>query len=307
LNSIDIIKYTSKDGREHQGKALDEKNGYTVIDCETCGFNHIIPLPVQSELDEFYKDDFYIQKTKYISNADKDSDWLEMQYKDYYQILGNHLPDDSRKILEIGSGPGHFLKCGKELGWDVVGFEPSKHAYENSKLLEVEVINLPFNYEESSKYGKFDAIFLRNVVEHITDPVGLIDDIRRSLKVGGLLLIIAPNDYNPLQNMLKSKLGFEPYWVVPPEHINYFNFDSMKNLLNKLNFEILETSSTFPMEFFLLSGKNYIGNDKLGRECHEMRKRFEFNCDSNYLDIFYKFLAENEMGREFIIIGKKIR
>ena len=43
--------------------------------------------------------------------------------------------------------------------------------------------------------------------------------------------------------------------------INYFNLDTMKKLLENFNFEILESISTFPMEFFLLSGKNYIENE----------------------------------------------
>jgi len=29
----------------HKGKVITEIKGYTVIDCETCGFKHLDPIP----------------------------------------------------------------------------------------------------------------------------------------------------------------------------------------------------------------------------------------------------------------------
>ena len=49
-----------------------------------------------------------------------------------------------------------------------------------------------------------------------------------------------------------SKLNVKPWFLTPPEHINYFNHNSIVNF-KKNNFDILNQTSTFPIELFLLS------------------------------------------------------
>jgi hypothetical protein len=60
---------------------------------------------------------------------------------------------------------------------------------------------------------------------------------------------------------------------------------------------------------FLLMGKNYIGNDKLGRESHSMRKSFEMNlakAKKNHTKRkLYQSFASFGVGREIILIGQK--
>ncbi|GAI77011.1 unnamed protein product, partial [marine sediment metagenome] len=46
-------------GAEHHGEAIDSKDGYDVIECEACGFKHVIPIPTPEELDKLYKEEFY--------------------------------------------------------------------------------------------------------------------------------------------------------------------------------------------------------------------------------------------------------
>lgn len=310
MNNINHITYTSKDGKKHEGKTLDEKNGYTVIECKTCGFKHIVPIPEKELLNKLYKEEFYSsEKPRYLTENEEDFDWWELTYHLYYDMLERNIKSTSKKLLEIGSGPGFFLKIGKERGWDVTGFEPSKLAYEYSKKFEVSVVNKVFNRSTASESGKFDVVYMETVIEHIDDPETLISDVKSVLKPNGLFCVIAPNDYNPLQMLLKDKLGYMPYWVAPPQHINYFDFDSMEKLLTKLGFEVLESSATFPMEFFLLSGQNYVDDNKLGRKCHFMRKKLESNLymhDKDMLIKTYNFFAENRIGREFILLGELV-
>ena len=301
----------SPTGVEHYGEVIDTKEGFDVIECEVCGFKHIIPIPTPEELDELYKEEFYsTEKPRYFKDTEEDLEWWEMSYCNYYQIFEEYCPKGSRRLLEIGSGPGYFLKCGKELGWDVLGFEPSKQACEYSQKFNVKVVNDFFSERNADKYGKFDVMYMNTVIEHLPDPISLIKTTKSVLNPNGIVCIISPNDYNPLQNILRKDLGYEPWWVVPRHHINYFDFKSIKKLLERLRFEIVESIGTFPMEFFLLSGDNYVGNDELGRKCHFKRKMFEGNMykyGSEYLSLIYKFLAKQGIGREFVVIGKMKR
>lgn len=299
-------KFLSKDDTIHYGKIQYEMGEYTVIECENCGFKHIIPIPEQKELNKFYEKEFYSQeKPLYIKETNEDNDWWKLHYNFYYDLFEKNLNSNSKKLLEIGSGPGLFLNVGIEKDWDVMGFEPSKLAYKYSKKFNLNVENGFFDIEKIS--DKYDVVYMNTVIEHVPDPINLIKDVKSILKPDGLVCIIAPNDYNPLQNILEDELHFEPYWISPPQHISYFNFSSIKKLFEKLDFEVIESLGTFPMEFFILSGKNYVNNDSLGRKCHNSRKNFEQNIGRNNKHLlinFYYFLAENNLGREFIVIAK---
>lgn len=108
---------------------------------------------------------------------------------------------------------------------------------------------------------------------------------------------------------MRTACGYEPWWVAPPHHINYFDFDSLSKLLTVCGFEVIEREATFPIDMFLLMGDNYIGNDALGRECHKRRKTIVLNLlkaeMSNIKRKFYQNLVSYSIGREVQIIGKK--
>lgn len=292
---------------QHPGPLLDTIEGYDVIDCSSCQFAHVTPIPTNEELKKLYAQTFYAsEKTNYFKDAEEDLAWWTATYKNYLELLGSYTK--GRKLLDIGSGPGYFLKIAKELDWKGLGFEPSKDAYEYSSGLGVEVINDFFDGSKAIVHGQFDVVCLNLVLEHLPDPIKLLTDIKKILTPGGLVFILSPNDYNPLQKILRDQQGFKPWWVVPTHHLNYFNFQSLAGLLKKLGFSVVDTLTTYPMEFFLLGGKNYIGNREVGRACHQRRKNLEINlygADPTLLNSYYRSLAKNNIGREVVMIGRK--
>src|SRR3989344_7046056 len=285
----------------HQGKIIDRVKNYKVIDCISCCFIHVIPIPSDKEIWRLYKEEFYSKKKpKYFKESEEDLDWWILTYKNYYKILEKHTK--GRKILEIGSGPGYFLRTGKKLGWKVLGIEPSREAYQYSTNLGVNVVNDYLTGEILRKYGKFDVVCAMFVLEHLIDPYSFVEDIKHLLKKDGILFLISPNDYNPLQIILNKKMGHKQWWISPPQHINYFNFQSINKFLIRKGFEVVDQYSTFPLEYYLLSGDNYVGNQTVGRKCHSKRKAFEINMYKHgreQLNIIYKVLSNYHLGREF--------
>ena len=291
----------------HKGKILDKKEGVSIIECISCGFKHVNPIPSEEDLAKFYKKEFYSKgKPNYFRETKEDLSWWMATYNNYYALLEKHTK--GRKILDVGSGPGHFLVCGKKRGWNVLGFEPSFDAWKYSKRRKLAVVNDFFSYESAKQYGPFDVIHTSMVLEHVPNPATFIEDMKKLLKPNGIIAIFCPNDYNPLQEILQKKLKFKPWWVVPTHHLNYFDVSSMKKLLSKNGFEVVEKLATFPMEFFPLSGDNYIGNTSLGRECHLRRKKFEmllFENNPQLLNNLYASFATQGIGREFFFIAQK--
>ena len=97
------------------------------------------------------------------------------------------------RLLDVGCGYGFFLKEMRSRGWQGEGIEVSEvgrqyaqekwgiHVYSEP----LEHIGLPDNY--------FDAISLFYVIEHVPDPLGLLTEVNRILKPGGLILLRWPH------------------------------------------------------------------------------------------------------------------
>ncbi len=300
-----------KSWKNHSGEIVNSKEDFDVIDCESCLFKHIIPLIDAKELDQYYQEEFYLNADHYIKHHTEDIEWGEIEYNEKYDIFDQQISKKNKRILDIGSGPGYFLKTGVERGWDVLGFEPGRPAYEfSSQELNLNIINQPFSYENYKNFGCFDIIHLNKVLEHITNPRQLLSFSFEILNPSGLISVSVPNDFNPLQEIACNYLDKEPWWVVPKDHINYFNFNSLSRLMNSIGLEVIYRTSNFPIELFLLMGDDYIGNNKLGREIHAKRKNFDIAMAKTKKTKFkreiYNQLADIGLGREITVIGKKI-
>ena len=48
------------------------------------------------------------------------------------------------------------------------------------------------------------------------------------LSPGGIICIQVPNDFNQLQLLALKKVTKKEWWVAIPDHINYFDFQSLE-------------------------------------------------------------------------------
>ena len=97
-----------------------------MIDCRICKFIHIIPVPSDQELNSFYDNEYY-QNTKpnFISKNENEMDYWNSVFDEKLVAIEKLISSKSKRILDIGSGPGVFLRRAKRRGWNVIGVEPS--------------------------------------------------------------------------------------------------------------------------------------------------------------------------------------
>lgn len=299
-----------KQWQEHSGVLCDEANGFELIDCRPCGFRHIIPIPTPEELEEIYREEYYsLEKPLYLERHRQDLEWWNLVYSERYAIFEELLPRDRRRILDVGSGPGYFLLHGKQRGWWTLGVEPSRQAAAHSRALGLEIAEVFLNEATAASLGRFDVVHLSEVLEHIPHPRALLKLVAGLLDPGGLVCVLVPNDYNPLQQVLREACDFDPWWVAPPHHINYFDFPSLQRLFESAGLEVVHSEATFPIDLFLLMGDNYVGNDDLGRTCHGKRMRLEKTlARAGRQDLkrqLYEAFASVGIGREALVVGRR--
>lgn len=300
---------TKRTWQNHHGLILDKVSNFEVIECEKCGFAHVVPLPTLEELETIYHQKYFTaEKPLYLQRDREDIAWLNCVYQQRYSLFEKFLAYDRRRLLDVGSGPGFFLLYGQKLGWETLGIEPSAQAAAHSRKLGLSIIEGFLNQETAQELPPFDVVNLHEVLEHVSAPAELLELVYQLLNPGGLICLTVPNDYNPLQKIAQQSLHCPPWWVAPPHHLNYFNFASLERLVRQAGFEPLYSTATFPMEIFLLMGENYLGCDETGRKMHSLRKNMELTMSANgsreLLEKIYSGLAEHNIGRECVIIAQ---
>jgi SAM-dependent methyltransferase len=293
----------------HTGATLDTVNGVTVIDCDACRFKHIVPIPSPADLERVYGHEYYsTEKPLYIEHHVEDREWLTLVYAERYEQFERVLGPGRRRLLDIGSGPGFFLRHGAERGtWTVRGLEPSAQAVAHSRGLGLDITQGFLDAETARRLGRFDVVHLNEVLEHLPDPRGALALVETLLDAGGLVALMVPNDYSPFQAALRDACEFEPYWV-DPHHVNYFDVGSIQRLLEE-RFEIVSVETSFPIDLFLLMGDNYLGDDERGRTCHAKRKTFELALEragkTALKRELYRSLAQLGIGRDVFVVARK--
>jgi SAM-dependent methyltransferase len=307
MNHTASVSEFLQDGR-HNGPRITHAKNHDIIECFECGFKHALPLPDPATLEREYRENYYAdEKPTFIAHAGEDQTWFELAQNDRLEIFEKLLPPSRRSLLDIGCGPGFFLKTAMTRGWDAHGFEPSRQAAAHAQSLGATITEGFFGKETA--IGKFDAVNLTNVLEHVPDPVAILKAAMTLLDSGGILCAGVPNDFSPFQIAARSAMNTGDWWVAPPHHLNYFDFDSLDALLTRLGLKVAERTTSFPMEAFAMMGENYTSDPALGRACHNKRKKFDFAFEAAGLKEtrrdFYRALAKLGIGREAVVIAVK--
>jgi 2-polyprenyl-3-methyl-5-hydroxy-6-metoxy-1,4-benzoquinol methylase len=305
-----VISWTDRGGSDHDGPLITRASGYDVIACDVCGFRHVIPLPDPANLERAYREAYYSEeKPRFLAHAGEDQEWAEIFQRDRLESFEALLPASRRRLLDIGSGPGFFLKTAAARGWHVLGIEPSRQAAAHAKGLGLAIVEGFFNAEAAKDLGPFDVVHLNNVLEHVPNPLDIVTLVRGLLTPGGLICLNVPNDFTPFQLSARTAVTQTEWWVAPPHHLNYFDFDSLCRLVTRLGFEVRDRTTSFPMELFLLMGLDYTKDGDLGRACHSQRKAFDLSLEragfKEARRAFYRALATAGLGREAVIIAVK--
>jgi SAM-dependent methyltransferase len=106
----------------------------------------------------------------------------------YWRDVTRHFPRDAR-LLDVGCG-GAWL--GDHFD-DYTGIDVSPEAVEAARSRGRQVLLVdgdePLPFDEAN----FDGVVLKDVLEHVADPVALVREVRRVLQPGGRVFASSPD------------------------------------------------------------------------------------------------------------------
>ncbi|HBJ82280.1 MAG TPA: D-mycarose 3-C-methyltransferase [Verrucomicrobiales bacterium] len=199
------------------------KHPLTLHYCEQCGLGQICD-PVSPEI--LYKGYNYCF-----------SEWKPEPHRETeLDLICAHK--QNAKIFEIGCNDGLFLEQLQLRGQQVcVGLEPNSfakkfateqrglHVYET--FLDEDTCN-----DALAKFGKFDLVMARQVLEHVPGIELFFKCVNMLLKDDGMVFIDVP-DVGPGLKVGDCTIAWE-------EHVNYFTDNVLNNLLDRHGFTPVE-------------------------------------------------------------------
>lgn len=270
--------------------------------------------PSPEQLKAYYADKYY-QSDRPIGRQTYSA--LERRYIDLKIAQKASLVHEARgyatpgTMLDVGCGEGFALEWFGQRGWDVRGIDYSSAGVmdQNPHLAARVAFGDVFELldAEISAGNRYDVLWLNNVLEHVLDPAGLLQRMRRLVPGNGLLMVNVPNDGTDLQEtLLESGSIDRRFWIAIPDHLSYFDGDSLATLAAANGWSCRDMIADFPIDLFLLhEGSNYVRDRSLGAQAHAARLSFELMLgdmpQSKVID-FYRSMAAIGLGRQISVV-----
>lgn len=280
------------------------------------GMFSVEPMPDRAMLDEFYKEKYYqTQMSSYQREYSADElIYFQSEVASSISIFSSLFGlSETPRLLDVGCGEGFFSAHCYRQGWLVHLCDYSLYGLEsnNPHLLE--------HFEQGdilqslnrliAENKKFSLINLKNVLEHVIDPKALMETLSQLLDDNACIRIEVPNDYSPFQNLLQAQDKTGNTWFCPPEHLHYFNKDTLQKFITTCGLRAAYITGDFPIEMYLANKhSNYAVDRRLGKEAHQSRVMINNYVFAQGVDKYVEFItcmADVGLSRNLTVYAAK--
>ena len=109
----------------------------------------------------------------------------------------------SGKLLEVGSGEGNFLHEAQKQ-FDIEGIEFSEYATNNSRIILGDKVSRGNIQNVDLKSAYYDVIVVFNLLEHLREPMKIIEKLSYALKEDGILIGSVPNNFGIIGGLVTA-------------------------------------------------------------------------------------------------------
>lgn len=230
----------------------------TICKCELCSLEFAAPMPGDAVLEKLYSD--YVYYTEYDREMIRDT--VRKNNRKNIEYLSRYGLSGKQRLLDFGCGDNLFVTEGGSDNW--FGYD-----YPHNKL------GAPLN-------SKFEFITLWGVLEHLPDPMKIVQNLSGLIGEGGKLVMTT----------VGTETGI-PYRYRYPVHLTWWSRRSVEELLVRNGFKVLEIS-----DYFMIQNPKFYLDRVLdrGRVPAEIKEKISININEDVL------VPTNEI----LIIGEKM-
>lgn len=221
--------------------------------CADCDALSIHPLPVE-RLSEIYPPTYYsfaaTEDNRIASENLVTRVKSQLDHRRFRRILGLVERPDPR-ILDVGGGTGSvsasFVAASEgRARATVVDIDPDSAEAARAKGLDYEISR----FEEFTTSERYDVVLMLNVLEHVANPLEMLEKARDLLAPGGVLWLQTPN-----WRSLDARIFRRSYWagLHTPRHWVIFSADGLTQAIRRAGLDPVAVERTQGAPFWTAS------------------------------------------------------
>lgn len=275
------------------------KNGFKYVSCKKCFTLFVNPRPSFKDIERFYS---YSKSTCFWVNKFF-KPVAEIRRKEIFKPRAEYIAEIIRRknrliVGDIGAGFGIFLEELRNIlpSNQYIAIEPSyematicsnKHLLVRQKCLE----------DIATNEMRFDVLTAFELIEHLYDPRKFFKKVHSLLKPNGYFFMTTLN----VEGFDVAFLWDKSKSVMPPHHLNFLNPRSIKYLLEKNGFKIVEISTPGQLDWDIVEGM--IKNERIdaGRFWNSVAYNGSKECKMS----LQHWISDNNLSSHMRIIAKK--
>jgi SAM-dependent methyltransferase len=150
-----------------------------------------------------------------------------------------------KDVLDIGAGE-HDVAFYSEESWEhgriarvarravAVEINPELCAHYNAKGFDFRCADATSDMDLGDR---FDRVFIGDVIEHVNDPVALLEFAKRHVRADGAILVTTPNPFAPRFRRHRRERGTR-YVMANLEHTRWVSISNMHELAGRAGLEL---------------------------------------------------------------------
>ena len=223
-----------------------QKQGRTLLKCSACGYAWVPDgVALTDSGQSIYEDDTralfddftdYYQDPTAVEAAAAKLAWVK------------EFVTPGARLLDVGANLGQFVACARDGGYDAAGIELSPAAVRLAQATLGDAVkvgsiysdDLPFSVSSGAPSGasdgRFDAVTMFDVIEHLPDPGLALRRAHALLSPGGRLFLTTPD----LGSRYARLMGAHWHHLDLEQHISLFSAATLTRLLGANGFALLD-------------------------------------------------------------------
>jgi len=230
LNGLYDYRMDKHDPDEfEEGYLVPGKEWGRHVRCNNCGLVYMNPIEQVCRTNEYYanagNNHASTVKNSYLKTAESQ-----------VRLIQRYVQGE--RLLDIGCAQGFFLFMASRAGYTVKGVELSHDAAAYAReefALDVEV--KPFEALEFRE-DHFDVVTLWQTLEHLSDPLAVLERVNGILRPGGMVVVSTPD----IEAVPARILG-RRWWDIKRLHVNQFSTRTLASILRNAGFRDVESTS----------------------------------------------------------------
>ena len=200
--------------------------------CESCGLLFCPTYYTQAQLERLYG-------RQAENMAEVPVETRRLTQAEYVRLVARHSPMDGG-LLELGADIGLFAEQCVELGrFDQLWlYEPNATVHDELRRRigpRNAVIRSDSFAATDVPAASVSTAALIHVLDHLLEPMAMLEDIRRCLQPNGVVLVVTHDCASPLARLLGRR--WPPYTL---QHPQLFSRQSLRKTLEHAGLEVLE-------------------------------------------------------------------